>query len=279
MKKLFTLFAVCFAFFNSSAQAMQTFHDFSAVNFYTGDTIHMSQFYGKKVMVVNVASLCSYTPQYTPLQELYDLYNQSHNFEIIGFLSNDFGNQAGTDSQIVNTCQDYGITFLITEEVHVSALLHGNNVAPVYQWLEKSSLNGVSNATVSWNFNKFLIDEAGHWVAHYGEGTDPKAPAIVNWILSPSVISSLPDVNTDELFEVRPNPANSCVDCVLKNSNPEHYTIKVYSNQGQHIQTIFDGLASAQNISYPVTSLPAGLYFITVQNKVAQKTFRYSVVK
>src|SRR6185295_6696560 len=134
MKILFTLLTVLSAIVGVSGQAALSFHDYSAVTM-SGDTISMSQYYGKKVMVVNCASFCSYTPQYTPLEQLYEQYQIPYHFEIIGFPSDDFF-QAGTDSDIIHTCQDYGVTFPITEKIHVSAALHGNAVAPVYQWLE-----------------------------------------------------------------------------------------------------------------------------------------------
>lgn len=274
MKKLFTFFTLCSAVLSSNSQA--TFHDYTAISM-SGDTLNMSQYYGKKVMIVNVAAHCGYTPQFAPLQQLYTDYQQ-YNFEIIGFPTDDFF-QAGSDSEIVAVCEDYGITFPLTEQIHVSASSWGNAVHPVYQWLEKSSLNGVSNATVDWNFHKFLVDEAGHWVAHYYQTTQPNNAAIINWIMSPSVISSVPSVNTGDLFDVKSNVANSCIDCTLKNAEPQHYSIKIYSSQGQLVQTIFEGFSVAQNISYPVSSLAQGVYFINVQTKNAQKTFRYSVVK
>jgi len=272
MKKLFTLLAVCLAVLNSSAQILQTFHDFSGETI-IGDTISYSQFYGKKVMVVNTASQCGWTYQYEGLQDLYAQYNQ-YGFEIIGFPSDEFNQEPGDDSSIILVCEGYNVTFQMMSKVDIK----GTGAIPLYKWLQQASLNGVRNASVTWNFNKFLIDEAGHWVNHFTNMTEPMDTAITNWIMTPSVVSSMLNVDANDMFEVKPNPANSCVDCVLKNSEPQHYTIKIYSNQGQLIQTIFDGMASAQSISYPVTPLAAGLYFITVQNKVAQKTFRYTVV-
>src|SRR5687768_4319160 len=99
MKRLFTLFTLSILTLSLNAQAPLTFHSYSALNM-AGDTISMSQYYGKKVMVVNVASFCAWTPQYETLEELYQQYKQ-YNFEIIGFPTDDFGNQGGTDSQIV----------------------------------------------------------------------------------------------------------------------------------------------------------------------------------
>lgn len=231
-------------------------------------------------MVVNVASFCTYTPQYAPLQQLYDSCKQ-YGFEIIGFPSDDFLNQGGTDSQIIHTCNSYGVTFLIMSSVHVSAANWGSSVTPPFQWLEKASLNGVSDATVGWNFNKFLIDEAGHWVRHYDSPVSPLDTSIINWIRSPSVVSSVPSINVTDMIELKSaNPTNTSIDFVVKSPETQHYNIRIYSSQGQLINTIFDGPAvSSQNINYPVSSLSSGLYLITVQSKGSQKTFRYSVLK
>jgi glutathione peroxidase len=273
MKKLSTLLGTCILSFSLFAQ-VTSFHSLSAVTM-AGDTVSMSQYYGKKVMVVNCASFCSYTPQYTPLQQLYTDY-QSYGFEIVGFPSDDFLNQGGTDSQIINTCHDYGVTFPIMDKIHVAT----GSIDPVFQWLEHSSLNGVSNASVTWNFNKFLIDEAGHWVRHYTQNTDPMDTAIINWILSPSVVSSAPTLNLDDVIELKSaNPSASQVDFAVKNQEPQHYTIRMYSNDGKLISTLFDGTAANQTISGSVASLSTGLYFINIQSRDSQMTLRYAVVR
>ncbi len=276
MKNIYGLFYLCFGVMTASGQTFPTFHDYSSIAM-NGDTIHLSQYYGKKVMVLNVASFCAYTPQYAPLQQLYENYQQ-YNFEIIGFPSDDFFNQGGSDSEIVSTCQDYGVTFPITEKVHVSASQFGNSVHPVFQWLEKASLNGVSNATVSWNFHKFLIDEAGHWVRHYDQNIEPDDTAIINWILSPSVISTIPPVNSSEVFDLKVNPVGSCIDCSFRNTALQHYNISIYTNQGQLLQTVFDGFVAEQNLRFPVLTLPSGVYLISVTGESNLRTFRYSVV-
>jgi glutathione peroxidase len=273
MKILSTLFVLCLLSYSSFAQT-HTFHEYSALNM-AGDTVSMSQYYGKKVMVVNCASFCSYTPQYTPLQQLYTQY-QSYGFEIIGFPSDDFFNQGGTDSQIINTCHDYGVTFPIMDKIHVAT----GSIAPVFQWLEQSSLNGVSNATVTWNFNKFLVDEAGHWVRHYTQNTDPMDTAIINWILSPSVVSSAPSLSMDEQIELKStNPASSQIELVVKSTEPQRYNIGLYAADGKLVNTIFEGTAANQNITYSVSSLPSGIYFIKIQSGERQKSIRYAVVR
>ncbi len=131
--------------------------------------IKMSEFIGKKVLCVNVASQCGYTPQYQGLQKLADTYPDK--LVVIGFPCNQFGKQEpGNSEEIAAFCKkNYGVTFILTEKIEVK----GTNQHPIYQWLTQQGLNGVSDATVKWNFNKFLIDEKGNWLSHFGSGTEP----------------------------------------------------------------------------------------------------------
>ena len=149
----------------------------SATNFYDfktetidGEIFDFNTLKGKRVLIVNTASRCGYTSQYEDLQALFDKYG-GENFTIIGFPSNDFGGQEpGTNEDIKAFCQkNYGVTFTLMAKAPVK----GKEQQPVYEWLTKKELNGVDNASVSWNFNKFLVDENGKWVAHYGSGTNP----------------------------------------------------------------------------------------------------------
>ena len=157
MAKLFlTLFSVlqlCTSVYS------QSIYDYNAVTI-VGDTIPMSQYLGKKIMIVNTASYCGYTPQFAQLQQLYQQYHVSNNFEILGFPCNDFGNQdPGTDSASLNFCSsNYNVTFQMMSHVNIVS-----DTTDVYRWLQQQSLNGVSNAQITWNFHKFLIDETGHW--------------------------------------------------------------------------------------------------------------------
>jgi glutathione peroxidase len=139
-----------------------------------GVTVKMSDFKGKYVMCVNVASKCGYTKQYKPLQELYELYGEQ--LVVIGFPCNQFMNQEpGTESEIAEFCEkNYGVKFLMTEKIDVK----GSEIHPVYAWLTNKSLNGVSDATVSWNFNKFLISPNGEWLGHFKSAVDPLSQEI-----------------------------------------------------------------------------------------------------
>lgn len=152
-------------------------YDFSA-NTLSGKPFDFSQLKGKKVMIVNVASECGLTPQYTQLQELYDNFG-GEKFEIIGFPCNDFGKQEpGTPEEIASFCsKNYGVTFPIMEKIHVS----GENQHPLYKWLCHSG-NKNESLEVMWNFHKFLIDENGEFVQEVAPKTLPIELEIVEWI-------------------------------------------------------------------------------------------------
>lgn len=137
-------------------------------------SIDFKDFKGKKVLCVNVASECGYTKQYAALQELANKYQNK--LVIIGFPCNQFGGQEpGSAEEIQSFCKkNYGVTFLITEKIEVK----GENQHPIYQWLTQQKLNGKSDAEIKWNFNKFLIDENGNWVAYFPSKVDPMSEEI-----------------------------------------------------------------------------------------------------
>jgi len=157
---------------------MQSFYELEALSI-DGKVVSMSEYKGKKIMVVNVASRCGYTSQYTDLQALYEKY-KNNNFVILGFPCNQFmGQEPGTEAEIQAFCQkNYGVSFPLFSKVEVK----GNELHPIYRWLTQKSLNGIEDANVSWNFNKFLIDEEGRYVAHLESGAKPMDAEIVSWI-------------------------------------------------------------------------------------------------
>nr|WP_229664957.1 glutathione peroxidase [Polaribacter pacificus] len=136
--------------------------------------IDFKQFKGKKILFVNVASECGFTPQYEGLQELYDTYKE--NLMIVGVPCNQFGGQEpGTLAQIQSFCStNYGVTFLLTEKVDVK----GADQHPLYQWLTNKELNGVKNSSVKWNFQKYLVDEQGQLIDYYFSITKPMSKKI-----------------------------------------------------------------------------------------------------
>lgn len=135
----------------------------------TGGTIDFSKFKGKKILIVNTASECGYTPQYEDLQKLYDKYKG--NLVIVGFPANNFGGQEpGSNAEIASFCKkNYGVTFPMAAKISVK----GNDMAPIYQWLTKKEHNGYDNSSVKWNFNKYLINEKGELIGIYGSRTKP----------------------------------------------------------------------------------------------------------
>lgn len=160
-----------------SAQT-KSIYDFK-VKAINGDEFDLSQLKGKKVLIVNTASKCGFTPQYAELQELYEKY-KNDNFIIIGFPANNFLHQEpGSNEEIATFCNiNYGVTFPMMEKISVK----GNNIHPLYSYLTQKSENGVLDAPVSWNFQKFMIDETGQVVGFAKPSTKPLSDEIVNWI-------------------------------------------------------------------------------------------------
>lgn len=154
---------------NPAMPPTEPFHSLSIVSLNGKDTIELSDYRGKKILCVNVASECGYTKQYADLQRLYERYKDS--LVIIGFPCNQFGGQEpGEASEIQDFCsKNYGVTFPLTEKIDVK----GDNTHAVYKWLTQKSKNGVGDYEVSWNFNKFLIDENGNLLGYFPSKVKP----------------------------------------------------------------------------------------------------------
>ena len=151
--------------------------DFYSLNCSTlkGDDYSFENLRGKRVLIVNTASECGFTPQYKELQKLHETYG-GDSFVILGFPCNDFGNQeAGSSKDIGAFCQkNFGVEFLMMEKVKVK----GDGVSDVYVWLNNKTSNGVANHNVKWNFHKFLIDENGKLHASLRSGVKPLSKEI-----------------------------------------------------------------------------------------------------
>lgn len=156
----------------------KSFYDLSILNIDGTDTINFAGFKGKKILCVNVASKCGYTYQYEDLQKLHEKY--ADKLVIIGFPCNQFmGQEPGTPEEIESFCQkNYGVTFTLSEKIDVK----GDNQHPVYQWLTQKENNGKDNYKVGWNFNKFLLDEEGNLIEHFGSKTKPLDEELVSLI-------------------------------------------------------------------------------------------------
>ena len=143
-----------------------------------GDTIDFSIYKGKKVLIVNTASKCGFTPQYEELQKLHAKYGDK--VAVLGFPCNQFGGQEpGGSKDIQEFCKkNYGVTFQMFEKVDVK----GDHQHPLYQWLTDKNKNGWNEKTPTWNFCKYLINEKGELVKFYGSTVSPTGAKIVQEI-------------------------------------------------------------------------------------------------
>jgi glutathione peroxidase len=141
-----------------------------------GEEISLAKFKGKKLLLVNVASECGYTPQYKNMEELYKQYGSK--VVVIGFPANNFGAQEpGTAAEIKTFCtKNYGVTFPMMEKISVK----GDDMHPLYKFLSTKSENGVCSDAPTWNFCKYLIDENGKVVKFFNSKVDPMSPEITS---------------------------------------------------------------------------------------------------
>ncbi len=176
MKKLFILLLFILPFALNGLS--QSFYDFTVKDI-DGNDYSFEQLKGKKVMVINVASKCGFTPQYEELQALYEKY-KGKDFIIIGFPANNFKEQEpGTDEEIKSFCSlEYGVTFPMMAKISVK----GDDIDPVYKWLTTKELNQKSESSVKWNFQKYLINREGKLEYVINPWVKPDNNKIVKWI-------------------------------------------------------------------------------------------------
>lgn len=190
MKKIFLLLLSFVAFLQSCTNQKseiskaktdelmgKTIYDFK-VESLDGKEINFADFKGKKILIVNTASECGFTPQYADLEKVYEEYKDK--LVIVGFPANNFGGQEpGTNTEIGAFCQkNYGVTFPLAAKVSVK----GDDTAPIFKYLTEKDLNGVKNTTILWNFTKFLIDENGKLVDSFVSTTKPTDQAITKYL-------------------------------------------------------------------------------------------------
>lgn len=173
-----TITLVLSLFIMANLYSQNSIYDF-AVKTIDGKPFNFSELKGKKIMIVNVASKCGYTPQYAKLESLYKKYKDK-NFIVIGFPANNFLNQEpGTPEEIMKFCTTkYNVTFPIMEKISVK----GDNIHPLYQWLTEKSKNKTMDAPVKWNFQKFLINEQGQIAMVIPPSESPESEKIIKWI-------------------------------------------------------------------------------------------------
>ena len=162
-----------FSFFNKvDAKYEKIFFDHAIKNI-NNEIINLDQYKGKTILLVNVASKCGFTKQYTGLQELYEKYKDK-DFYVIGVPSNQFGRQEpGSNAEIKNFCEtNFNITFPLTDKVDVK----GDNAHEIYKWAKKNYGN---SAVPKWNFHKILINKDGKIHETFGSFTDPLSKKII----------------------------------------------------------------------------------------------------
>jgi glutathione peroxidase len=178
MRRLYVLFIFMMIFFTGYAQS-SGFYDFK-VETLEGNDFEFSSLKGKKVMIVNTASKCGFTPQYKDLEEVSVSYQDD--LVIIGFPANNFMNQEpGSATEIREFCsKNYGVTFPMMEKISVK----GDDMHPLYIWLTTKEKNGVMNSKVKWNFQKYLIDENGTLVDVLYSVEKATSNKVIDWITS-----------------------------------------------------------------------------------------------
>jgi len=157
-----------------TAAAPASVYDFT-VKSIDGKDVKLSQYKGKKLLIVNTASECGYTPQYKELEELYKKHGNK--VTVLGFPANNFGGQEpGTEAQIASFCEkNYGVTFPLFSKLSVK----GVDTAPLFKFLADKSRNGAVDNVPTWNFCKYLIDEKGHVLKFYKSDVTPMSAALL----------------------------------------------------------------------------------------------------
>lgn len=161
-----------------NAQQAKSFYDHKVLDV-DGKPFDLSTLKGKKVLVVNTASHCGNTPQYADLEKLYDEYKDK-GLVVIAFPANNFaGQEPGTNEEIKNFCTtEYGVTFPMMSKISVK----GKDMDPLYRWLTSKELNGKMDSEVTWNFQKYMIDENGRLVDYVKPKEKPYSEKILAWL-------------------------------------------------------------------------------------------------
>lgn len=148
-------------------------YDFEALSI-TGKPVSLDQYRGKPMLVVNTASACGFTPQFSGLEELHTTYGPK-GLVVIGFPCNQFGSQdKGSNEEIASFCQlNYGVDFPMMAKIDVN----GDNAHPLYQWMSKEAPGLLGTKAIKWNFTKFLIGRDGQVVKRYAPTDTPQSIA------------------------------------------------------------------------------------------------------
>ncbi|MBI1227894.1 MAG: glutathione peroxidase [Bacteroidetes bacterium] len=186
MKKLISFFLSLVALVSCSSQAARqrptgdasvkssaSFYDFKMPELESGELVDFHKYKGKKVVVLNVASKCGYTPQYADWEAFFKSYGDK--VVVLGFPANNFmGQEPGSNDEIASFCtKNYGVTFPMFQKISVK----GDDKSPLYQWLSQKSLNGWNDQEPTWNFCKYVINENGELVSFFPSAVKPDDPA------------------------------------------------------------------------------------------------------
>ena len=158
-----------------TAPMSKTIYDFKMKNI-DGKEVSLSDYKGKVVMIVNVASLCGNTPQYKDIEAMYEKYKDK-GLVVLGFPANNFmGQEPGSDEKIKAFCtREYAVTFPMFSKISVK----GDDMHPLYKFLTSKAENGVIDAPVKWNFQKFLIGKDGKVITSIGNHTSVTEPDVI----------------------------------------------------------------------------------------------------
>ncbi|MDG2411106.1 MAG: glutathione peroxidase [Halioglobus sp.] len=164
------IFPVLLALYVNAAHACPEFLDHDVRKLHSQDTVNLCEVAsGKPLLIVNTASHCGYTSQFTGLEELHEAYKDK-GLVVVGFASNDFRQEASDESEAAAICyKNYGVTFTMMAPSSV----RGEGANPVFTELARQS------GAPSWNFNKYLVDANGEVVEHFGSNTKPQSSALV----------------------------------------------------------------------------------------------------
>ena len=153
----------------------QSFYNIK-INNIDGVSIDFNEFKGKYILIVNVASKCGFTKQYSELEKLYQTYK--NDLVVIGLPCNQFGGQEpGSQEEIKSFCaKNFGVSFILTEKINVK----GPEIHPIYSWLTDKKMNNRSSSNVKWNFQKYLLNRQGDLINYFYSNTSPMSDKITN---------------------------------------------------------------------------------------------------
>ncbi len=173
------LLILVFALLNTPhAVPSHSIHEFNIRALNSEKQINFKDFEGKKILIVNVASKCGFTYQYEGMEKLYNTFKEK--LVVVGFPCNQFLMQEpGSEEKIAQFCStEYGVSFPMTVKIKVK----GRDKHPIYSWLTSKALNGKADYSISWNFNKFLLDEDGKILEYFGSKVKPMDEQITKYL-------------------------------------------------------------------------------------------------